>query len=105
VKEIYRLFKKHGFRIAGLRSHGGLLSEETMAEKRALAEELRRDPEKLRRLREHAAARLADIEPAAKGVRRRGGTAPWVWGGLAVAGAGLAAAWLARRTGGRRPAA
>jgi predicted amino acid dehydrogenase len=102
VKEIYRLFKKHGFRIAGLRSHGGLLSDEQMANKRALAEELRADPEKLRRLREEAAARLAHIEPAAKGVRTNGGAPAWLWGGLALAGAAVVAGRAVRRAAARQ---
>ena len=41
VKEIYRLFKKHDFRIAGLRSHDEFVTEEMVAEKRALADRLR----------------------------------------------------------------
>src|ERR1051325_4071468 len=37
VKEIYRLFKKHGFKLAPLRSFGRCLTDETFAEKRSLA--------------------------------------------------------------------
>lgn len=47
VKEIYRLFKKHGLQLSGLRSHGHFLTDEDIAHKRALADELRRHPEKL----------------------------------------------------------
>lgn len=53
VKEIYRLFKKHGLRLSGLRSHDEFLTGEDIARKRALADELRRHPEKLDQLREH----------------------------------------------------
>ncbi len=38
VKEIYRLFKKHEFQIAGLRSFGQYVSDDWMAEKRLLAD-------------------------------------------------------------------
>ncbi len=44
VKEIYRLFRKHGFQIAPLRTFGALLTDALVAEKNARAEELRRDP-------------------------------------------------------------
>ena len=86
VKEIYRLFRKHGFRLAGLRSHGKLVDDVEMAAKRALAEELRRDPELLARTRRQAAERLATIEPAAKGVHSggRGANLAWSAGALVV---------------------
>jgi predicted amino acid dehydrogenase len=71
VKEIYRLFQKHGFRVAGLRSFGKYLTEEDLAERRALAERLRNDPELFARTRAEAAARLARIPPSSKGVRAR----------------------------------
>ncbi len=41
VKEIYRLFKKHEFQLAGLRSFDRYLSDEDIARKRALADEMR----------------------------------------------------------------
>jgi predicted amino acid dehydrogenase len=69
VKEIYRLFQKHGFKIAGLRSFGNYVSEEELAAKRSLAERLRGDPELLARTRAEAAERLAKIPPSSKGVR------------------------------------
>jgi hypothetical protein len=68
VKEIYRLFRRHGFQIAPLRSFGAPLTEELVAEKNARAEELRRNPALLRRVRDEAAARIARIPPRAKGV-------------------------------------
>ncbi len=69
VKEIYRLFRKHGFRIAGLRSFGRWVTEEELAEKRALVARLREDSALFARLKAEAAARLAAIAPASKGVQ------------------------------------
>lgn len=71
VKEIYRLFQKHGFRLAGLRSFGHYVSDEELATKRALAEDLRSDPVLLARTRAEAAERLAKIPPSSKGVTGR----------------------------------
>lgn len=68
VKEIYRLFRKHGFQIAPLRTFGALLSDALVAEKNARAEELRRDHALLQRVKAVAAARIAKIPPRAKGV-------------------------------------
>jgi predicted amino acid dehydrogenase len=68
VKEIYRLFRKHGFQIAPLRTFGAPLTDALVAEKNALAEDLRRDPARLQRVRAEAAARIARIPPRAKGV-------------------------------------
>jgi predicted amino acid dehydrogenase len=68
VKEIYRLFRRHGFEIAPLRTFGNLLTEELVAEKRVRAEELQRDPALFKRVRDEAAARIAKIPPRAKGV-------------------------------------
>jgi predicted amino acid dehydrogenase len=68
VKEIYRLFRRHHFRIAPLRSFGELLTDELIAEKRARAEELQRDPKLLKRVKAEAAAKIAKIPPRAKGV-------------------------------------
>ncbi len=68
VKEIYRLFQKHGFRIAGLRSFGHYVTDEELAQKRALADELRADPERLARVKREAGERLRTIPPMSKGV-------------------------------------
>jgi hypothetical protein len=68
VKEIYRLFRRHGFRIAPLRTFGRLLDDGLVAEKNARADELRRDPALLARVKAAAAAKLARIPPRAKGV-------------------------------------
>ncbi|MGB5502706.1 MAG: hypothetical protein WBM75_09930, partial [Polyangiales bacterium] len=74
VKEIYRLFKKHDFQIAGLRSFGKVLSEKDFAEKRRLAAQLSADPERLARTRADVSARIADMPVEAKGVRSGNGT-------------------------------
>lgn len=68
VKEIYRLFRRHGFRIAPLRTFGRLLDDGLVAEKNARADELRRDPALLARVKAAAAAKIARIPPRAKGV-------------------------------------
>ncbi len=68
VKEIYRLFRKHEFQIAPLRTFGEPLSAALVAEKNARALELRRDPALLQRVKADAAARIAKIPPRAKGV-------------------------------------
>lgn len=88
VKEIYRLFKKHGLRLSGLRSHDEFLTDEDIARKRLLADELRREPEKLARLQQQgrtgrAAHAPQDEPPPAEPSRYR------QWVGPA---AGLAAA-------------
>lgn len=76
VKEIYRLFKKHGFTLAGLRSFGKYVTDEDVAAKRRLADTLRADPALLARVRSEAAARLATIPACSKAVRTdRGGVA------------------------------
>ncbi len=73
VKEIYHLFRKHGFQIAGLSSFGKYLTDEDLAQKRALAECLRGDPELFARIRAEAAEGLARIPPSSKGVKTRKG--------------------------------
>jgi predicted amino acid dehydrogenase len=68
VKEIYRLGRRHGLRLAGLRSFGAWVTDERIAEKRALAERLRRDAGLLGAARAEAAERLARLRPQSKGV-------------------------------------
>jgi predicted amino acid dehydrogenase len=68
VKEIYRLFRRHHFEIAPLRTFGVALTPELVAEKNGRAEELRRDPALFERVRREAAERIAKIPPRAKGV-------------------------------------
>ncbi|XSG74765.1 serine carboxypeptidase [Herpetosiphon llansteffanensis] len=43
VKEMYRLFKKHGLKLAGLRTFDEYVTPEMVAEKRRLADQRRRD--------------------------------------------------------------
>ncbi len=50
VKEIYRLFKKHGFQLAGMRSFDQYVTDDEIARKRAIADGLRHDPARLQRL-------------------------------------------------------
>jgi predicted amino acid dehydrogenase len=73
VKEIYRLFKKHGFKLAGLRSFGKYITEEDVAQKRLLAEELRADVEKFAQVKRDSAEALAKIPVMSKGVGRSEG--------------------------------
>ena len=68
VKEIYRLFKKHGFKLAGLRSFGKYITADDVAQKRALAEQLRVDPEKFAQVKREAGAALINIPAMSKGV-------------------------------------
>lgn len=96
VKEIYRLFKKHQFQIAGLRSFGNYVTDEFVAQKRALAQQLGDDPRLLAQAKVEAAEKLAKIPVMAKGVRaRRGMSRP---GLLSLfAGAALLGYWLRNR--------
>jgi predicted amino acid dehydrogenase len=69
VKEIYHLFKKHNFQLAGLRSFGKYITDEDVVKKRALADQLRNDPEEFAQTRNETAKRLAEIPVMAKGVQ------------------------------------
>ena len=99
VKEIYRLFKKHGFKLAGLRSHGRYLTDDDIARSQTLAEELRRDPERFAALQAAAEARLAELPASSKGVTH-GGISPkgltWLAAGATVAAGALYMARAAR---------
>jgi predicted amino acid dehydrogenase len=90
VKEIWRLFKKHRFQIAGLRSFGEYITEEDVAQRRALAEVLRNDPERLARAKADAAEKLKVIPVMAKGVKASGSSSSGLWMGLAAGVAALA---------------
>lgn len=50
VKEIYRLFKKHSAKLAGLRSFGRYVTDEEIARKRELADDLRQHTKKITEL-------------------------------------------------------
>src|SRR5574341_1220318 len=93
VKEIYRLFKKHRFQLAGLRSFGKYLTDEDVVRKRALAEQLRGDPEVFARVKAEASARLATMPAMSKGVRapKRSGKK---WGWMAAAAGAISLLFL-----------
>lgn len=94
VKEIYSLFKKHQFQLAGLRSFGGYVSEEQFQEKMRLAEQFRNDPELFARVQAEAAEKLKDIPVMAKGVKAANNSGQkWLLAGAGV----LAAGWLLGR--------
>jgi len=73
VKEIYRLFRKHGFQLAGLRSLGRYQTQADLAEKRTLADRLRNDPALFEQVRREASEKLATLPGRSKGVVTRRG--------------------------------
>ena len=73
VKEIYRLFKKHQFQIAGLRSFDEFLTDDDLAQKRALAEQYRHDPALFARVCAEAETKIAKMPVMAKGVKASSG--------------------------------
>jgi predicted amino acid dehydrogenase len=77
VKEIYQLFKKHEFQLAGLRSFGKYVTDEDVAQKRALADQYRKDPERFAQVKAETSAKLATIPVAAKGIKASNGTPKW----------------------------
>jgi hypothetical protein len=98
---MYRLFKKHGLRLSGLRSHGEFLTDEDIARKRALADELRRNPQQLEQIRNGAYQAAPARHGAETTVERRPSVVePWV-GPVA----GLLTAWLTVRLLRRKPGA
>lgn len=96
VKEIYRLYKKHGLKLSGIRSHGHFLTDEDLAEKRKLADELRADPEKLAKLQDEARQRLTAVGARKSTSTSKKQVSPGVF---AAVGAGAAAlvGWLISR--------
>ncbi len=68
VKEIYRLFKKHKFQIAGLRSFDKYATDEFIAEKRKIANQYRSNPDLFARVQADAAAKISTMPVMAKGV-------------------------------------
>ncbi len=85
VKEIYRLFLKHGFRLAGLRSFGVYITKEDFATKRELADTLREDSALFEQLKRDAGRKLESIPIMAKGVRAEPRSNLKKWMGIAVA--------------------
>jgi predicted amino acid dehydrogenase len=96
VKEIYRLFRKHGLQLEGLRSFGKYVSDEEIAVKRRLADELRRDPSQLELLQHNAIAADARRGPSPDWVRRAG-IARSALGVVAAVGSAAVAAEFLRR--------
>jgi predicted amino acid dehydrogenase len=104
VKEIYHLFKKHQFQLAGLRSFGRYVTDEDVARKRELADQLRAAPELLEQTKAQAAAQLSCIPPMAKGVHSARHTASntrWAW---LAAGLGLGSLVIGWRRSHHKPA-
>lgn len=89
VKEMYRLFKKHGLQLEGLRSFGRYVTDEEIAQKRALADDLRQHPEKLEALIAQAKASVQAKAAPGQALQRLG---PWLATGVGTAAA--AAGWL-----------
>ena len=92
VKEMYRLFKKHGLQLEGLSSFGQYIRDEEIARKRALADELRQHPERLEALiAEGVAAQPTQGTPDG-GLKRAG---PWLAAGVGTVAVALA--WMLSR--------
>jgi predicted amino acid dehydrogenase len=84
VKEMYRLFKKHQFELAPLRSFDQVVTDEMFAEKQALAAQYRDQPDTFARLQQDARRQLAAIPVTAKGVAADRGNGWRLWAGLAA---------------------
>lgn len=98
VKEMYHLYKKHGLQLSGLRSHGEFLSDEEIAHKRALADELRQDAAVAAHWKQEAAGKGHAHEPGASPTANGSRWSKIVPFGLAA----LGAVWLlGRRSSGR----
>lgn len=94
VKEIYRLFKKHEYQLAGLRSFGEYLTDDDIARKREYAEQYRRDPELFARVKKEGAIKLAAIPPMSKHVSSQGSNEFVKWASLgATISLGLLGLW------------
>lgn len=89
VKEIYRLFKKHQFQLAGLRSFGRYITDKDILEKREQADRLRADAVLFEQVKSEAARKLTKIPPRSKGVTASNGLGKkWGWvAAFATAGA------------------
>lgn len=99
VKEIYRLFKKHQYQLAGLRSFGEYISDEQFAETVRLAEKYRNDPELFAQVQAEAIEKIKTIPVSAKGVKASDNNGvKWALalGGLTAVGL-VGAGWLMGR--------
>lgn len=86
VREIWDLARKHGLELAGLRSFGEYITEEGVARRRAMADALRADPQRLDHIRHRAErAQVLELVPPRSGERRV----------RSIAGAGLVMAAVA----------
>ncbi|MCB8941486.1 MAG: serine carboxypeptidase [Ardenticatenaceae bacterium] len=98
VKEIYRLFKKHQFQIADLRSFEEVVTEEQFVTKRQLAAELKANPMRFAQLQAETGAKLAKIPVQAKGVKSRRKNSGGLVAAIAAGIGGLALLlWQRRR--------
>jgi predicted amino acid dehydrogenase len=91
VKEIYRLFQKHGLQMEALHSFDRPISDEEIARKRKLADELRQHPGKLETPNTQPTAYDQATVVYRRGLRRVG---LWL---ATVAAAMMAARWARRR--------
>ena len=92
VKEIYRLYKKHGLELSGIRSHDHFLTDEDLDKKRVLADELRHNPARLADMRRQAQAALPvkrAYRPAKSGGSRTTAIAAGAGAAVLAAVAGL----------------
>lgn len=97
VKEIYHLFKKHNFQLAGLRSFEKYITDEDVVKKRKLADHLRSHPEEFARLKVVTGEKIAKIPVMAKGVQAEDHLLQkWLW---AAGGAGLLYLLISRTRG------
>lgn len=97
VKEIYRLFKKHEFQIAGLRSFDDYVTDEFVTEKRKIADQYRANPDLFAQMQAEAAAKIAAMPVMAKGVQSSGNdNAKYAVAGAAV-GVALLGVLLSQR--------
>ncbi len=92
VKEMYRLFKKHGLQLEGLSSFGHYVTDEELSHKRELADDLRQHPEKLEAL--IAQGRASSQKEMAPGLAPKR-VGPWVAAG--VGAVAVALTWLFSR--------
>jgi predicted amino acid dehydrogenase len=92
VKEVYRLFKKHGLQLEGLRSFGRYVTDDEIARKRELADQLRSHPERLAELSASSDNQGGGERAPGAGLRR---PRPWLVAAAGTVVVGLA--WLGLR--------
>ena len=97
VKDIYRLFKKHKFQIAGLRSFDEYVTDEFVAKKRQIADQYRSDSDLFARVQADATAKITAMPVMAKGVQSSSGDNAKMMAVGAAAGLALLGLLLSRR--------